>query len=210
MENQTGITKNSFKSAITVDKIEKNLYSKNTAHLKQTIKTVTSYPGKPVSNDLNASLFNADELGYKPQVFTSTENRIIFQEVPEGITSEQVLAKLAANPETCLYKILSSQPIITPGQKYNIESSANTLTLDKVADSQVVRYPANTVKDGIDVSGQLVLDNGKVQYRRIFLSLNHVDDRDNRTSNPEDTYRTPEMVEELLGASAVSESQKAW
>jgi hypothetical protein len=198
------------KSPITVDVIRANEFQKEgtmTAQLRQLVKTTAFYPSKQIANEMQDNLFDAvKDFGFTEQAFVSEENRVGFMVVPVNASVEDVLKRLKEAPEACLYRVISNQPILTSDQNYAI--SQGLKTLEDFALTQIVRYPEGTVKEGHDVSGQIVLDrNGKVQYRRIYFSINKKDDVDLRTTNPADVYMTDAIKVELAGASAAMPSQ---
>lgn len=106
--------------------------------------------------------------------------------------SDTKFAKLQLS-DPCVYKILSSHPVITSSQQYAIDQGL--LQKNTLANRQVARYGENA-----DNAGQLVLDqNAKPQFRQTFFSEFHVEDLDWRTVDPEDYFSTPEISLELTG-----------
>lgn len=200
-------------SEIGVDEIFKSDFQKEgtmSAQLRQSVTIDAYYPTKKTTNSLHDNLFTTEEFGFSEQKYTSVENRVCWMDVPTGTTIEQVISRIKSNPKSCLYKILSNKPILTDNQEYAVAQGQRTY--DEFASTQVVRYPKDTTigegEDARDVSGQIVLDtNGKVQYRRVFFSVNGKDDIDLRTKNIEEQYISEEIKMELEGAS-VLEGQK--
>lgn len=202
MENQ--IRKETTRSAITVDKVEKTMYSKSgieSAQLRQEVKTRTSYPTAKVGSSLEDNLFNVNEFNISAKDYESSETRIAWIDVPQGTTIEQVTERLKNAPTARIYKILSNNPILHDGQKQAIQSGLKTM--DDFADSQVVRYPATHPT----MANQIILDkNGKVQYRANFFSLTAKDDEDLRT-NDDQCYMSEAIKAEVLAAAEADVEQ---
>lgn len=199
MENQ-GVKRASTKSAVTLDSITRSMFQKDktmTAMLRQTVNTVSEYPSARVANDKQDNLFGIAEFGFTSQSFDSVENRVAFIDIPEGVTAEIVKAKLAAAPQSCIYKALSNKPILTSDQQSSLDRGI-TASLDVFANAQVVRYPANHAN-----AGQIILDNnGKVQYRATFFSQTAKADEDFRTADVSDVYVSEAINAELAGTVA--------
>lgn len=191
---QEGITKSVTSSPLNVTKIYKSDYQKEgtiTAEIKQTVTTMTSYPSKSVSNDMQDNVFGNKDFGFTTKDYQNVENRVAWIDVPADSTEELVKAKLASFPKACLYKVLSNRPILTDSQKYAIEQKLTTL--DVIGARQVVRYP-----DAHPKAGSIVPDtNGKVQYRQIFFKSSEMEDLDKRTENAEDFYASAEILAEI-------------
>lgn len=195
------------KSPIIVDKVYKSDYQKEgtlTAQLRQTVTTLSYYPSKAVSNNLQDNIFAAEQFGFGEQEFKNEENRVAWIDVPMGSTVESVTAQLSKFPEAELYRVMSNRPIITDHQKYAIDN--NITTLDVFANSQAVRFPV-----GHPQEGELALDqnSGKVQYRAVFFKASKINDIDKRTSDPTDYYASPEILAEIesVGEAHVIASQ---
>lgn len=201
----SGVRHESYKGAITLDKIATSEYQKAgtvTAQIRQEILTKSFYPSKKVASNLQANIFDAKDFGFEEQEFQSKETRMAFIPVPANSTEADVKAKLEAAHKNgaCIYRVLSNQPVLDENQKYAI---ANAITTTNVfANSQAVRYPEGTVINGVDVSGKLTLDKaGHVQYRRTFFWLTSMEDIDVR--GQEVPYLSPELASELKGASVM-------
>lgn len=172
-----------------------------TAELKQTIETKSFYPSKSVRNSLQDNPFGNEEFDFAEQVFDSTETRVAWIDVPKATfdTVEKVAERMKNIPGATLYRILSNKPSISDAQQAGI--NAGQTTLDIIANAQVVRYPKDTKRENIDVSGQIVLDNvGKPQYRGVYYSNTVKADVDLRTTDVADYYTTPEITAELANA----------
>lgn len=206
--NGNGIVITTTMSDITVDKIYVADYQKEgtlTAQLRQTVHTVSKYPAKKVASSMQDNLFAVEDFGFDSTDFENKEERVAWIPVPVGTTEEQLKAKIeAANGAgAVIYKVLSNHPILDENQRYAINNPALEATMDTFANSQVVRYPV-----GHDQEGQLCLDsNQKVQYRRTFFRAVPFEDQDARSTSPADVYMSPEIIEELQGAGAVSQTQ---
>lgn len=201
-----GIRIETSKGTITLDKISVTDFQKKgtkTAQIRQVVTTKSFYPSQKTGSNLQANIFNTEDFGFKEQEFESTENRMAFIPVPENITNEAVIAKLEAAYASgaTIYKALSNHPILDDNQVYAIDN-IDTVTKDKFANSQVVRYPENEETKANGTAGQLLLDNnGKVQYRRTFFWNTAQDDKDIRTAVATDVYVSAEIKAELEGAS---------
>jgi hypothetical protein len=184
------IEKNVTRSAVTVDSITVGQYQKantETAMLRQDITTVAIYPGAVHSSDMQQNIFGSEDFNDESQNYTSVEHRVAFMDVPEGMTEEQVQAKIPST--ACLYKVLSNQPILTDNAK-NAISRGLTSKAD-IAKSQAVRNPD---------TGELILDkNGNVQYRKVFFWASQKDDIDERGQG--EPYISEELKQELENSS---------
>lgn len=205
--NNTQIKKTVTVNPIAVSRVYKSDFQKEgtlTAELKQTIKTVSLYPTKSVSNSLSANIFDMKDFGFEEKPYELIETRVAWIDVPVGSTVESVMDKLKSVPNATLYRIMSNRPILADSDKYAIDNPNLQVTIDDYANKQAVRYGENHPD-----AGKLVLDaNGKIQYRRIAFSLSKVDDIDSRTSDPADFYASPELYAELNQVVHVISEQK--
>lgn len=196
-------TKKVTKSAITISRVYVSDFQKEgseTAELKQTITTVTSYPSKTVDSNLQDNVFGAEEFGYETQDFTSERTNVAWINVPTGTTPEQVAERLKAKTKAVLYRIISNKPILSDNQKYAVNN--NIATMDQFADKQVVRYGSDA-EDGAWAKNDLVLDKlGRPIYKAVFLSLDGKEDIDLSTSNPSDFYASDLIKAEMSGVLA--------
>ncbi len=201
MQNQaqdaSGITKNTSKSAISINSIKATQYQKDgteTAELKQVLTTVATYPSKRVGSEMSPSMFAMSDFGFEGESYTTTETRIGWIDVPVGISPEDVLKKIEEN-KGVLYKVLSNRPIITSNQKYAIANGQRTLA--DFANRQVVRFP----KEHATTPNQIIKDkNGKVQYKAVFFYPGEQPDMDLRTPELDDVFVSPEIQAELTGS----------
>lgn len=198
MDNSIRKTVN--KGAVTIDSLHSTEYQKEgtkTAQLRQVISTTSYYPSKQIKNELQDNPFAMDDFGFTEDEFTNKEERVAFIDVPVAIqTADEVLAKL--RPDSCLYRIMSNHPIISSNQDYAIKQGL--ITLDQIAEKQVVRYGKGHTQEG-----QLVKDsNFKPQYRQVFFSLTAKEDIDNRNTVADDYYASPLIQSELTGQNVVA------
>lgn len=188
------ITKNVTKSGIEVFRVYESEWQKEgtlTAELKQTVKTVSLYPSKSVSNNMQDNIFGNEEFGFENKEYVNEETRVAWIDVPLGSTVESVVEKLNKFPAATIYKVLSNKPILNDSQVYAIK--AELTTQDVIGDRQVVRYP----KEHED-AGSLVLDNnGKIQYRVACFKTTATEDIDARTAEMQDVYMTPNVAAEF-------------
>lgn len=202
----TGVRRETSKSPVTLSRIYKAEFQKEgtkTVELSQKVITKSFYPSKKVSSNLQNGLFDAQEFGFTEQEFTSTEQRMAWLPVPEGMGEAEVAARIAADSKngSTIYRVLSSTPILDENQKYAI--SQGLRDMDYFANSQVTRYPENekTIADG--TANKLILDsNGNPQYRRTFYWKTPHEDIDVR--NASEVYLSKEIAVELKGASALA------
>lgn len=201
---ENGVVITITKGEITLDKdLYKSQYQKPktlTAQVRQVITSSFTYPERQIGNNMEDSLFDIGEFGFEKRTIESHENRIAFLEVPEAFSVDTVKAMLKTFPNAVLYKVLSNEPILTDNQLRAIANPDLEVTKDQIANSQAVRYSVGaTDKDGNDVGGELILRNGRVQYRAVFFKRTATPDIDDRTTEGE-AYMTPELNEELFGA----------
>lgn len=200
MEANTSNTENrvrkvTSKGTLEISRVHATAYQKEgtlTAEIKQTVTTKSYYPSKSVSNNMQDNPFSTSDFGFAEQEYSSEEKRVAWVDVPVGSTVESVAAKLATLPNATIRKVLANRPIITDSQNYAI--GAGLTSMDAIADKQAVRYPENHPQ-----AGQLILHNGKPQYKATYFKNEAVEDQDLRTADPADFYQTPAMRVELAG-----------
>jgi hypothetical protein len=170
-----------------------------TAQLKQNVVITKNYPMSSVANSNQDSLYTAEDFKFEKKSYKNESNRVAWIDVPEGMTVEQVTAKLQNHPDACIHQVLSNTPILTTQQKYAIQNGL--ITLDTVANRQVVRQRKGaTDETGLDISEQIILDdNGKPFYRVNYFKTTFTEDSDLRTSNPDDVYLSEAIELELSG-----------
>lgn len=205
-ENQgtpgTEVRKVVTKGQIEVSRVFKGNFQKEgtqTAELKQTIETVSHYPSKTVTSNFQDNPFSNEDFNFGESKWENKETRVAWINVPEGTTVDQTIAKLKGHAKAGLYKVLSNSPIISDIQEYAI--GQNMTSADIIGDAQVVRYPKGDVKEG-----QLILANGKPQYRAVFFNTQGLEDQDLRTDAPADFYATEKVKMELENSTVPSQT----
>lgn len=198
------IRKEISKDGLAVSRVYKSDYQKEgtlTAELRQTVTTKSYYPSKSVANNMQDNIFGQADFGFEEQEYVNNEKRVAWIDVPEGMSAEQVTAKLASFPEATLYRVLSNHPILTDSQVYAI--NAGLTSKDAFAESQIVRFP-----EGNENAGKLALDsNGKPQYRAVFFSNAAKDDQDMRTEAADDAYVSEAIAAEINSSSHIVTGQ---
>jgi hypothetical protein len=190
-----GIRKEISKGGLEISRVHATNYQKEgtlTAEIKQTVTTKSYYPSKSVSHNLQDNPFGTADFGFVEKDYSSDERRVVWVDVPTGSTVESVATKLASLPSATIYKILANRPIISDSQNYAI--GAGLTSMEAIADKQVVRYP-----EGNPLAGQLILNNGKPQYKATFFKNEACADQDLRTADPADFYASSAMRVELAG-----------
>ena len=190
-----GIRKEISKGGLEIARVHATQWQKEgtlTAEIKQTVTTKSYYPSKSVSHNLQDNPFGTADFGFVEKDYSSDERRVVWVDVPTGSTVESVATKLASLPSATIYKILANRPIISDSQNYAI--GAGLTSMEAIADKQVVRYP-----EGNPLAGQLILNNGKPQYKATFFKNEACADQDLRTADPADFYATSAMRVELAG-----------
>ena len=131
------------------------------AMLRQVVRKETTYSGLSVSNSLQGNIYNTSDFKdiKNNEPYISEEKRGAYIIVPKGTTKEKVISDLKKHPEACIYRILSDEAILTEGQKYKI--SVGDLSLEEIENKQEVINPE---------TGEIVLNNGKRQFRQTFFS----------------------------------------
>lgn len=175
---------------------------KRTAQVRQTVTTVSKYPGARGGNSLNDALFAMADFGTGNE-YTSTSNRVAWIEVPDGTTAQEVQNRLDQLPEATIYSITQTSPIYSDTDIWALQN--NRRTQDQYADSQVMRYGPNPSTVGAK-PGSLILDEGHFLYKRHFFSAVHKDDIRNLDFNR--VYGSPALVAER-DAQLAAEKAKA-
>jgi hypothetical protein len=189
------VRKEISKAPLEISRVHATKWQKEgtlTAEIKQTVTTKSFYPSKSVSNNLKDNPFSSEEFGFTDTVYSSEERRVAWVDVPLDSTVESMQARLALLPEATIYKILANKPIVSDSQEYAI--LAGLTDRDTIANSQVVRYG-----EGSEKAGQMILNNGKPQYKATFFKRQAKEDEDLRTADPSDFYATEAMKVELAG-----------
>lgn len=175
MTTTSSITKEQKRTKVTCTSVKKGQYQDDnqlTAELRQKVKTISIYPGIQTENDMQQNVFSASEFNATPKEYVNEEMRVAWIDVPAGVSVDDVQAKIPA--DASLYRVLSNAPILTSGHRNAIDRGL--VTLDKIADAQVLRYP-----EGHEKAGKIILDQtGRVQYRKIFFWASKKEDIDLR------------------------------
>lgn len=184
-------------TAIVVRKVEASQWQKEgseTAELEQTVKTVSLYPTKSVSNNMKDNIFAPEDFGFQPKPYENNETRVAWIDVPVGTTKEKVAELIATHKGACLYKVLSNRPILTSDQKYAVDNGVTSMEI--IAARQAIRY--SDTHEEVAKRGQLIPDtNGKIQYRAVFFSKTAKADSDLRTKDPADFYADASLQAEI-------------
>jgi len=180
---------------IMLDLIKTSNFQKagtKTAQLRQDVVKESYYASKQASDSLTESLYPNEAFGFGENKFEATEHRVVFMNIPTSETEEGLKAKLAAVPNARIRKFISNHPILSDSQKNSIKRGLKTM--DDYANRQVVRYPA-----GHPQAGQIILINGKVNYKVTKFNASGAADIDTRTSDPADYYVSETIAAELSG-----------
>lgn len=184
------------RSKISFSRLYKASYQKEgskTLEVKQLIKTTSHYPSKKYNSSLQDGLFSESDFGAETNTYTQEETRVAWILVPENKTETEIKLMINNLPNSCIYKVLSNEPILDENQKQSIATGLKTKA--DFANAQVVRYGDNHEK-----AGQLILDtDGNVQYRRTFFSKEVKADEDYR--GVVEVYMSREIEMEFEGAS---------
>ncbi len=192
------ITKNMNRSPIEVIKVEKSQFDKDgikTATVKQVVTTTSHYPNASIDNNMQENVFDINDFDVESNDYSNDETRVAFIPVPENTIPGSIVEKLNSFPNACIYKILSTRPILTDNHLAAISNGVTTK--DKIAESQVTRYPA-----GHEREGQIIPWNGLPQYRKTFFWSTLKEDIDNR--NVENTF-VPDSIKEEMGITVNTE-----
>jgi hypothetical protein len=198
------IKKTTTKENVYVDSLSVSKFQKTgtvTAMLRQKVTVTSEYPSSVHDSNMEQNPFGTNDFNDEVKSYDSEQNRVAFIDVPEGMTKEQVQAKISA--QACLYRVLSNAPILTDNHQNAI--SRGLTTKEALAESQVIKYPDGS-RDaaGNDNSGLPILDKAnKVQYKKIFYWNTAKDDIDYRGSEDHVAY-VPESIQALLGVDSVT------
>jgi hypothetical protein len=192
------VIKSTSKGTIEVSRIYKSDFQKEgslTAELKQIETTISKYPSKTVSSNLQDNIFSAEEFGYDMQTFKAERTLVAWINVPENSTPESIKERLKSLTKACLYIIVDNRPILTDSQEYGIKQGLTTL--ENFANKQVVRHGSDD-EDGKWAKGDLVLDSlGRPQYKATFFSATEKANINKCTSDPTDFFITEEIKAEM-------------
>jgi len=175
---------------ISCANVAKNEFGKLQAEIRQLVTTTKYYPSVKAGNSMSVSLFSDDEFGDETP-YTSEENRVAWLKLPSDLTVEQVNALLKNKPKACIYRVLSSKPILTAEDNSAIKQGLTT-------EEHIALRQLCTNKDGIT----LLDDNGNHFFRRLFFHADGMADMDIRTADavynfPSVNTSTGEVVDQL-------------
>lgn len=189
-------------SKLEVSKVYTSDFQKEgtqSAELRQIVTTVSKYPSKRVSNNLQDNIFGTESFGFPIDEYQNESTRVAFIDVPLDVTLEDVEKQLAKFEKAMIYQIISNHPILSDSQEYAIKEGL--ITLDKIANSQAMRYPASSPS-----AGQVILDDlARPIYRGTFFSTTKVTDIDRRSSVESDFYISPELKAEIVNTSVAQD-----
>lgn len=190
------MAKETKRLALTVEAVEADKFSVDNlrATLMQKVETTYSWEARRFSNELQGNIFSASDFGIENNTETHLEKRFAWIPVPNGTTVESLTEALTKFPEACIYKILSSEVILTEGQKHKI--SIGELELEDIKTKQLV----------VDKeTGEIVLDSyNQPMYRVTAFSPTAEADIDNRVliqkpiENNVISVATPQQIEEAV------------
>jgi hypothetical protein len=155
----------------------------------QEITTTSYYPTKQMNNNFTNISFG-QEVNEQNEYFSS-EKRVTWVDVNRdnfpGKSDSEILALfqqyLQSKPEACIYKILSTEPILTDNQKKGI--AAGLTTLEAIAKKQLVCYGEKDTN-----AGSPILWNGLKQYKSTYFSETAKEDQNLRVVKSYDTVET--------------------
>jgi len=168
-------------SKVTCTQVVSSQYDQLQAELRQTVTTY--YPNEAVNAGHDELFsFEGEETPYSSE-------RVVWINVPEGTTKEQVDQRLASMPNCCITRTLSFVPILEEGD------IANGVSVEEKSRSQIV----------CDESGEVVYRNGKPMFRRYYFRTTKSEDVDLREQTAEKAY----MPLWLQGESEISSNAAA-
>lgn len=181
---------NQVLNKVIVTEIGKNQFGKNQATLKYSEEAYTQ-------DNSRSQLFSASELGKT----TFISNRVDFIEVPEDSTIETIQTMIDKYPKARIKRTLSTKPVISnvqeavlknglKGEAFEDFKATHSIVADewneecavallqKIAEAQLVKYGENNTEG--KPADELVLYNGKPQYRITRFDLDGGEDIDKR------------------------------
>jgi hypothetical protein len=190
---------------ILVDHVAPSMYKsgRNQAQLRQEV--IRNYESGQVGNNLQDAFVSKEHFGFAANAYT--EKRVTWVDVPADWDVARVEAHLKTMPNARLYKMLSSEPVLTSTQEAWMDSvteeEAQAL-VQKVADRQLV----------LDADGNPVFYKGKPQYRAVFFSSSVKADVDERNAAVVPRFQvaavksTEEQAEEIIQTVEASASDE--
>jgi hypothetical protein len=161
-----------IKNPVSIDHVQDHSFSEDvqSAQLRQVI--VKSYESRSLSNNFKDAFASAEDFDL-PET-TYEENRVTWIDVPLKWTEEQCVKHLESLTEACIYRVLSSEPILTTGDDNwmaNLDEAEHSEYIDNVKDRQQVINPE---------TGEIILHGGLTQYRAVYFSATAREDVDLR------------------------------
>ena len=202
---ESKIEKEIKKSRTYVSRVYVSHYQKPgtvTAELKQEVNTISLYPDKIIRDDLHGNIYDISEFEQAQKKYDNKRTDVAWIDIPEGQTFENVLHRLNDYPKATLYRILSSEPIMSSSSQmyYDRLVSEGQEAMaaqfkDRVANSQVLRYGSDSDDESIK-KGELILDAyGKPQFKACFLDeTGEKQDQDFRIEDATSYYKTMEIL----------------
>jgi hypothetical protein len=141
-----------------------NNYDKAVVQLRQTVVTTTDYAPREGNSRSSAIAGLSAKSGGAS--YTNESTRTTLFAIEQGVTAQQVQEALNNMPEARLYQVISTEPILTDGQQYQVDKG--NLALDTIAERQVVR----------DKDGNVVIREGAFVYRECFFADHAREDED--------------------------------
>lgn len=180
---------------ILVDHVAPSMYKsgRNQAQLRQEV--TRNYASGQVGNNLQDAFVAPAHFGFADNAYT--EKRVSWVDVPADWDVTRVEAHLKSMPNARLYKMLSSEPVVTSTQEAWMDSVSEQEAqelVQKIADRQMV----------LDADGNPVFYKGKPQYRAIFFSASAKPDVDERNEAVVPRFQvaavksTQEQAEEII------------
>lgn len=182
--------------------------------VKQELTTISEYQTKIMNN-------NFTNISFGQQVdavneYSNTEVRVAWIEVSldawknSGLSGKELDDKIAADfkeylkakPESCIYKILSTEPILTDGQKNAIKNNIGNVSIESIGEKQLVKYGKGNPNEG-----EPVLWNGKKQYKALFFSETAKSDVDLRTVSEDKVDTLPERMSKVIEDITIEEPE---
>lgn len=127
---------------------------------------------------------------------------LVVPDKPEA-TIKAIQNEIDTCAEARITMAVDNQPLINVTDVEALSDSNHPLSLDTLANEQIIRFPK-----GHPLEGQLVFDaNGKVQYRKTAFSFEGKPDEDFREARKEHIYMSPEIEAEVNGTAIVIKDQ---
>jgi len=161
------------KNPITIDKVELNMFkdTMNSAQLRQVIDK--TYASASISNDKKDAFTDLEDFDLEESTYQET--RVTWVDVPLGWDLEKCEERLLSMEGSCIYRELSSEPILTVN---------HIGYMDSLETEEEKEEFMNDIKDRQQVvngeTGEIILHGGVPQYRAVFFSAEAREDVDTR------------------------------